>query len=48
MAANLVALLAENEKLKASYFRDQKNGYVSEQKLQYPPRTKFDGLFSGN
>lgn len=47
MAANLVALLAENEKLKASYFRDQKNGNLSEQRLQYPPRSKVDDTSHG-
>lgn len=37
-AANLVAMQVENENLKSSYYRNLKNGYVSEHKLRYPPQ----------
>ena len=42
-AANLVAMQVENENLKSSYYRDLKNGYVSEHKQQYPPQSKAGG-----
>ena len=41
-AANLVAMQADNEKLRSSYYRDKKNGNLSEHKLNYPPK------FAGN
>jgi hypothetical protein len=46
-AANLVAMQVDNDKLKRSYYRDMKNGNLSEQKRQYPPQIRSDETLEG-
>jgi hypothetical protein len=37
----------DNDKLKRSYYRDMKNGNLSEQKRQYPPQIRSDDTTEG-